>query len=121
MTVAPTNKNRPREGKTFEARWEGLSSADGVGGPVAGPGQADRCVHVYGTWDGAGVRMKGSCKDFPDNGGNIHNAFGDDLILTEPDAMGAFAENPYWFWPEVINPGASTNLTVIVISRSTVT
>lgn len=108
----------PLAGRVIVLEWTGLLQGDdGEWKPLSY--WNDKCLHMYGTLDGATVTLQGSNESAPTAG----NAVG----LTDPTqtaisftvkGIKQVLENPLFVRPVVTGGDGTTNLTVRLVCRS---
>ena len=110
-----------REGaNVFSTKWLTLTTANVDGEPLELPAAADQSVQVTGTFNGATVSIQGCNADDPSSGpwSTMHDTAGDLLQFTSA-GIAAVAENVRYMRPFMTGGAGSTDLDVLVISRST--
>ncbi len=106
-------------GRVHRFVWTGLLNGDD-GVPVSIPGAADMTVQVFGTFGTGGtIILEGSCEEDPpsnyfqmrDQGDNLISFVGDDGESVGPIAT--------FIRPRVTGGDGDTDLTMILLARST--
>ncbi len=110
----------PKEGGTFLHTWQ-LLTADATGDAISIPGAADRTIQFVGAnWGGATVILEGSLDginwfSLTDGQGNAIS-----FITNANNVGGEFvAENTLHLRPRLSVGGTLADVTVLLLSRST--
>ena len=106
------------QGKTFRITWTDLLNGDD-GEPISFPGAGDFTVHAFGNFTGGGtVILEGTCTAAASNFFNMKDAQGNNLSFTAADGE-LVSEVVTHIRPRVTAGGGSTNITVVLLMRST--
>lgn len=93
-----------------------LTQTDNEGEWAANAGASDRTVQIVGTLGGATVRIEGTNNMV--DAATLHNYGGAELLFVSPGIV-AIAENPQAIRPVITGATGTTNVQVILLSRST--
>lgn len=109
----------PVSGRVHRFTWVGLLNGDD-GAPISIPGAADMTVQVFGTFGTGGVIiLQGSCEESPPSNYFQMRDQGDNLIsfiVADGESVGPIAA---FIRPRVTEGDANTDLTMILLARST--
>ena len=92
-----------------------LTAADGDGDPGSNVGNADRTVHISGTFNGAAVTLQGS-NNQGTSWATLHDTAGNEIIAST-DLIAAISENPLHIRPSLSGGDGSTAVNVNLLSR----
>lgn len=95
--------------------WE-LTQGDAEGEWAENAGASDRTVQIFGTFGGATVTIEGS--NLQPTAATLHSYTGAELVFVSA-GIAAIAENPQAIRPVISGATGATNLSVILLSRST--
>ncbi len=105
-------------GRVHRFVWLGLANGDD-GDPISMPGASDATIQVFGTFGGGTIILEGSCEvDPPSNFFQMRDG-GDNVIsfnAADGEMVGPIAVS---IRPRVTAGDATTNLTAILLVRST--
>lgn len=79
---------------------------------------ADKCIHAFGTFGGATIRVQGSNEAVPDNGVNLSDPTGTAIGLTAAGLKGIL-ECPRWLRVVAVGGDGTTDITAILFSKAT--
>ncbi len=92
--------------------WTPLAASD-TGAPVQGPGWADRCAQVSGTFGAGGLCLIEGSNDGT-NWFTLNDPFSNALSLAGA-SLKQITEVPYWIRPHISAGDGTTALTVILV------
>ncbi len=104
-------------GAFFKNVWEGVPRAS-EGAPLSVPSGAGRSIQVFGEFDGATIVVEGSLEVAPVHYSPLRDEQGYVISLSGEgmERIAGVVHHTRW---RVLGGGAKTNLTIIIMSRST--
>ena len=119
MAVKPVTVQKDAGGGTTRITWPNLGNGD-TGAPVEWPGAADRSVQVIVNAAGVGdtVVIEGSCEATPTNYSTLTEPGGAALSFNGAALEGVLQVTSH-IRPNVTAGDGTTDLTVILLARST--
>lgn len=114
-TRAATNPTSQLHPYALVTEWAGLQATDTGSWALLGH-YNDKCLHVYGTFDGAVVTIEGSNEDTPSSAIGLTDPTQTAISLTAA-GMKQVLENPLYIRVKVAGGGGSTALTARLVCR----
>lgn len=113
MATVPLTRTPTQSSVAFVATWTPLATGD-VGAALPFSQYTDKSVQVFGTFDGATLRVEGS--NDGENWATLTDPQGNDLLITSAK-IEMVTEATAHIRPFVVGGGASTSLTVCMLCK----